>query len=95
MDSPRSWFGIAVLACVVGAIVSAESQIKKAEKTVPQVLNDRTLSHWRTYIHPSVAESAWESPGWRTSLWSGLTAAQEKKKPLLFWSMTGHPCGMT
>jgi hypothetical protein len=73
-------------------IVAASAQ---GEKPAPQTLNDQTFNHWREFIHPSAAESAWERPGWQTSLWTGLSLAQEKKMPLVVWFMTGHPCGMT
>jgi hypothetical protein len=81
-----------ILALIGGGIVAARSQ---DEKSVPQVLNDETFDHWRDFIRPSVAESTWERPGWQTTLWAGLTLAQEKKMPLVVWFMTGHPCGMT
>jgi hypothetical protein len=81
-----------VLLGMGGGIAPARAQDKQ---DVPQVLNEKTFDHWRDFIHPSAAESAWERPGWQTSLWAGLTLAQEKKQPLLAWFMTGHPCGMT
>jgi hypothetical protein len=86
---------IVALFCValVGGVIPAAGT--NGVKPVPPVLNDRTFAHWRKYIHPSAAERAWETPGWQTSLWKGLSLAQERKKPFLFWSMTGHPCGMT
>ncbi len=84
--------GAAILAWIGGGIVAAGAQDGKA---VPQTLSDETIDHWRKYIHPSSAESAWERAGWQTSLWAGLTLAQEKKMPLVAWFMTGHPCGMT
>jgi hypothetical protein len=85
---PVAWLGFSHLA----EIAAARSQ---TEKPVPQLLNDATFNYWRDFIHPSAAESAWERPGWQTSLWAGLMLAQEKKMPLVAWFMTGHPCGMT
>ncbi len=92
MRVPRHWVGIVVLGLAGGVTAAAPPRSVKA---VPQVLNDRTFEHWRSYIHPSAGERAWERPGWQTSLWAGLMLAQESRKPFLFWSMTGHPCGMT
>jgi hypothetical protein len=86
--------GPTILALIlIGCTTSpARAEDKKA---VPQTLTDDTFDHWRDFIHPSAAEAAWERPGWQTSLWAGLTLAQEKKMPLVAWFMTGHPCGMT
>jgi hypothetical protein len=86
--------GAAIFALIVvgGVIVATCAQ---DEKAAPQTLTDESFNHWRDFIHPSAAESAWERPGWQTSLWAGLTLAQETKKPLMVWFMTGHPCGMT
>jgi hypothetical protein len=83
---------IVALIGIGGVLVAARAQDKQA---VPQTLNDETFNHWRGFIHPSAAESAWERPGWQTSLWAGLARAQEQKRPLVVWFMTGHPCGMT
>jgi hypothetical protein len=94
MNVRKPLVGTTIFALIVigGVIVPARAQDKNA---IPQTLNDETFSHWRDFIHPSPAESAWERPGWQTSLWAGVTLAQEKKMPLLVWFMTGHPCGMT
>ena len=92
MSIRKPWVGMAVLVLIGGGMAAARSQDAKA---VPQTLNDQTFQRWREYIHPSAAETTWESSGWQTSVWAGLTLAQEKKMPLLFWTMTGHPCGMT
>jgi hypothetical protein len=82
----------AVVAAISG-FVAADSL--SDETIVSQTLNQETFNYWRDFIHPSQAESAWERPGWQTSLWAGVTLAQEKKMPLVVWFMTGHPCGMT
>jgi hypothetical protein len=92
MKVPKPWVGAAILGLIGSGSVAAPS---RSAKVVPQFLNHRTFDHWRDFIHPSAAESAWERSGWQTSLWAGVMAAQERKMPFLFWSMTGHPCGMT
>jgi hypothetical protein len=92
MSSWKHLVGTASLTLILIGDPTARAQDKTA---FPQSLSDETFNHWRDFIHPSPAESAWERPGWQTSLWAGLMLAQEKKMPLLAWFMTGHPCGMT
>ncbi len=36
---------------------------------------------------------AWLSIPWKTSLLEARDAAAEQKKPILIWSMDGHPLG--
>ncbi len=36
---------------------------------------------------------AWLSIPWKTSLLEARDAATEQKKPILIWSMDGHPLG--
>jgi hypothetical protein len=92
VKSQKTFVALAIFLLLGSGIVAARPSGKKK---VPLILNNQTFNYWRNYIHPSAAESAWQRPGWQTSLWAGLTVAQEKKKPLLAWFMTGHPCGMT
>jgi hypothetical protein len=89
---PLATVAVVALIALGGATGAARAQDGKA---VAQTLSDETFDHWRGFIHPSAAEAAWERAGWQTSLWAGLELAQEKKKPLVVWFMTGHPCGMT
>lgn len=67
----------------------------KQAPSIPQILNDETFQQWRDFIHPNKDELAWERINWYTTLWTGLMAAQQQRKPLMFQSMTGHPCGTT
>ncbi len=32
---------------------------------------------------------------WRPSLWQGAIEANQKQKPLLMWTMNGHPLACT
>ena len=38
-------------------------------------------------------EEAWLSIPWKTNLLEARAAAAEQKKPILLWSMDGHPLG--
>ena len=62
---------------------------------IPRTLTDETFETWRDFIHPKGDELAWERVEWHMTLWAGLAAAQEQKKPFAVWIMNGHPCGTT
>ena len=46
-------------------------------------------------ICPSPGELRWQKIGWESSLWAGVVEAHAQKKPILLWTMNGHPLGLT
>ena len=46
-------------------------------------------------ICPAPSELEWMKIGWRPSLWAGVVDAHALKKPILLWTMNGHPLGHT
>lgn len=93
----RRFYGLVCMALVLVASFGAMHTCYQARQApaIPQILNDSTFSQWRDFIHPDKNELAWERIQWHTTLWEGLMLAQQQKKPLMFMSMTGHPCGTT
>jgi len=61
---------------------------------VPE-LNDQSYRRWIDFVRPSAEESKWRQIGWRPSLWPAVQEAKELQRPLLLWTMNGHPCGHT
>jgi hypothetical protein len=49
----------------------------------------------RDLILPSAEETAFLSIEWRPSLWDGVVDAHRMKRPVLLWTMNGHPLGCT
>ena len=49
----------------------------------------------RERIRPDPEELAWEEIPWLASFGEGVLAADRGGKPLLFWTMNGHPLGCT
>jgi hypothetical protein len=67
---------------------------------VPPVAADIDLSDvnyevWREHILPEPSELAWEQIPWLTTFKDGILAADAAEKPLLLWTMNGHPLGCT
>lgn len=58
-------------------------------------LNAETYTIWRDHILPEPSEMAWEQIPWLTTFKDGILAADAADKPLLLWTMNGHPLGCT
>ena len=58
-------------------------------------LNDENYEVWRDHIRPDSSELAWEQIPWLTTFKDGILAADAAAKPLLLWTMNGHPLGCT
>ncbi len=50
---------------------------------------------WRDHILPAQSEMAWAEIPWLSTFKDGILAADAAEKPLLFWTMNGHPLGCT
>lgn len=64
-----------------------------AERDSP--LNITNKEAWKAHILPTEKESAWAKIPWLPDLQSGIDAAMESGKPVLLWTMNGHPLGCT
>ncbi len=58
-------------------------------------LNDQNYADWRKHILPDTGELAWQQIPWATTFKDGILAADAAGKPLLLWTMNGHPLGCT
>lgn len=58
-------------------------------------LNSENYEVWRDHILPDSSEMTWERIPWLTTFKDGILAADEAGKPLLLWTMNGHPLGCT
>ena len=58
-------------------------------------LNDQNYADWRKHILPDTGELAWQQIPWATTFKDAIVAADGAGKPLLLWTMNGHPLGCT
>ena len=58
-------------------------------------LTEENYSVWRDHILPDQTEMAWKQIPWHVTFKDGILAANASDKPLLFWTMNGHPLGCT
>jgi hypothetical protein len=58
-------------------------------------LTEENYAVWRDHILPDQTELAWKQIPWHVTFKDGILAANASDKPLLFWTMNGHPLGCT
>jgi len=59
------------------------------------VLTEANLRKWIDYIRPSDDDKKWERLEWRTELGAAVQEAKALQRPILLWTMNGHPLGCT
>ena len=58
-------------------------------------IDDQNYEVWRNHILPDEDELAWKRIPWLSTFKDGILAADAAQKPLLLWTMNGHPLGCT
>ena len=58
-------------------------------------LTDDNLREWTAFIRPKEDELAWRKVRWHKSLSEAAAEARRLERPILLWTMNGHPCGET
>lgn len=62
--------------------------------TVPEI-TDENLGEWMLFTEPTNDELSWENIRWHSVLSEAAEEARELNRPILLWTMNGHPCGET
>ncbi len=55
----------------------------------------RSFAEWVEFIRPSAKELSFEAIGWRNAFWPAVLEARALGRPILLWTMNGHPLGCT
>lgn len=58
-------------------------------------LNADNFQKWLEFIRPSESEGTYEQIGWRNKFWPAVEEARRLGRPILLWTMNGHPLGCT
>ena len=61
----------------------------------PLELTRQNYRSWMHHVRPSEAELRWTQIDWQPDLATGVAKAAELGKPILLWTMNGHPFGCT
>ena len=59
------------------------------------VLTEKNLAAMRETILPKPAEEKWRAIPWRTSYWTAVLDGNKAGRPVLLWTMNGHPLACT
>jgi hypothetical protein len=64
---------------------------------VPQAVepNAENYRQWLTFIQPDAKEQAYKEIDWRNKFWDAVQEAKGLGRPILLWTMNGHPLGCT
>ena len=92
------WHRLGLLAAIAGLLPSGPlaGQTPEGPPAKAKVeLNDQNYAEWRKHILPDTGELAWQQIPWATTFKDGIVAADTARKPLLLWTMNGHPLGCT
>lgn len=88
--------GTAALAllCLV-RLLTADPSFGQSFATGSVELDEHNLQAWRIHILPEENELKWQQIPWLMTFQDGIVAADAADRPLLLWTMNGHPFGCT
>ena len=76
-------------------ILACFSTISIAQTNAPPQLAKQNLDRWIRFIEAKPAELRWQEIRWHKDYESAVIEARQLKRPVLLWTMNGHPCGET
>lgn len=84
----------------IGGQQNSQLRAQEVPSVLPPVeadieLTDKNYEIWRNHILPDLSEMAWTKIPWLSTFHDGIVAADAEGKPLLLWTMNGHPLGCT
>ncbi len=71
-------------------MVDAQDKISRDTK-----LTEATYSAVFKALQKPPVKTYWKTIPWHPSFGEAIKVARKEDKPILLWSMNGHPCGMT
>ena len=93
----RRAFGLTLLASglLIAGLALALAQAASPISSPTVTLTEQNYEAWRDHILPQDVEWEFQQIPWLPSYAAGLTEAARQEKPLLLWTMNGHPLGCT
>ena len=85
-----------MLSLLFGALLAPQTAPGAAAVlTAPPVPTASDYRQWIDAIVPDATELAYLDVGWRNAFWPAVQEARALGRPILFWTMNGHPLGCT
>ncbi len=81
-----------MLSLLLGALLAPQSPPAAPPVPAPTAANYR---QWIDAVVPDATELAYLDIGWRNAFWPAVQEARALGRPILFWTMNGHPLGCT
>ena len=60
----------------------------------PKLTHDN-YRRWLGFIRPAEKDLKWRKVRWHKTLSAAAAESRELERPILLWTMNGHPCGET
>ena len=57
--------------------------------------NAQNFQEWLKFVQPDAQEQAYKEVDWRNHFWTAVQEAKGLGRPILLWTMNGHPLGCT
>ena len=98
--SHGTWTLLAIVASVAPAIAIASEwpaldHATRGAKWAHPKLSDANFRKWIDFVRPTRTELKWQDVRWHIELADAQIEARELDRPILLWTMNGHPCGET
>lgn len=89
-----------VVACAVLILANAAETFSQMpdevkDKFLTVELRPEQVDAWRAHIEPTASELKWKKIPWLHSFSAGIEQGAKESKPILLWTMNGHPFGCT
>ena len=94
MVGPRRLALVAFVALLAGPVPVGTGQERTARWPAPE-LTDDNFRDWLAFVRPTAEELSWRQVRWHPSLSVAAAEARKLERPILLWTMNGHPCGET
>ena len=93
----RSFVCLLAVASVVALLgcVRARARQEAAARWPAPTLADDNYRQWLAFLRPTGEELSWRQVRWHHSLSGAAAEARQLQRPVLLWTMNGHPCGET
>ncbi len=84
---------MAMLTLLLSALLAPQSPAPATTLVPAPTAGD--YRKWIEAIVPDATELAYLDVGWRNRFWPAVQEARALGRPILFWTMNGHPLGCT
>ena len=59
------------------------------------MISEENFRSWMTFVEPTLEELDWNAIRWHQSLSAAVVEAKKLNRPILLWTMNGHPFSTT